>query len=44
MKDAVYHYAKVAAVMSRKSLGQWIEEAIMEKNDREFNSVYIEQK
>ena len=44
MKESVYHYAKVAAVMSRKSLGQWIEEAIMEKNDREFNLGENEQK
>ena len=42
VKDLVYHRAKVAAVISRKSLGQWIEEAIMEKHEREFNSGYNE--
>ncbi len=31
MKEELYHQARVAAVISRKSLGQWIEEAIAEK-------------
>ena len=31
MKEEVYHLARVASVISRKSLGQWIEEAITEK-------------
>ncbi len=35
MREDVYHQAKVAAVISQKSLGQWIEEAILEKVDRE---------
>ena len=35
MKEEVYHEARVAAVVSRKSLGQWIEEAIAEKLQRE---------
>ena len=35
MKEGIYHQAKVAAVMSRKSLGQWMEEAVIEKFQRE---------
>ena len=35
MREDVYHQAKVAAVVSRKSVGQWIEEAVMEKVHRE---------
>ena len=35
MKQDVYHQAKVAAVMSRKSLAQWLEDAIREKLARE---------
>lgn len=31
MNEEVYHEARVAAVMDRKPVGQWIEEAIMEK-------------
>ena len=30
-----YHQARVAAVTSKKSLGQWLEEAISEKLARE---------
>ena len=30
-----YHQARVAAVTSQKSLGQWLEEAISEKLARE---------
>lgn len=35
MREDVYHQAKVAAVVSRKSVGQWIEEAVLEKVRRE---------
>ena len=35
MTEDAYYQAKVAAVVSRKSLGQWIEEAILEKVERE---------
>jgi len=35
MKQDVYHQARVAAVISRKSLADWLEEAIREKLDRE---------
>ena len=38
MNEEVYHHARVAAVTSRKSLGQWLEEAIAEKLDREHRS------
>ena len=35
MKHEVHHQARVAAVMSRKTLAEWLEEAIREKLDRE---------
>ena len=35
IKDYVYHKARVAAVVSRKSLGQWLEGVILEKLDGE---------
>ena len=31
MKETIYHQARVAAVVARKSLGQWIEEAVLDK-------------
>jgi len=31
----ILHQARVAAVTRKKTLGQWLEEAIMEKIDRE---------
>jgi predicted HicB family RNase H-like nuclease len=31
----ILHQARVAAVTQRKTLGQWLEEAIVEKIDRE---------
>ena len=31
----ILHQARVAAVMQKKTLGRWLEEAIMEKVDRE---------
>ena len=31
----VFHQARVAAVTQRKTLGQWLEEAILEKVERE---------
>ena len=38
MNEEMYHHARVAAVTSRKSLGQWLEEAIAEKLEREHRS------
>ncbi|MFQ5872229.1 MAG: 3-hydroxyacyl-CoA dehydrogenase [Dehalococcoidia bacterium] len=38
MKEDTYHRAKVAAVIAKKSLGQWIEEAIAEKLNAEAAS------
>ncbi|MFQ5924755.1 MAG: hypothetical protein ACE5IE_02000 [Dehalococcoidia bacterium] len=35
IRPSVLHQAKVAAVTAKKSLGQWLEEAIMEKIERE---------
>ena len=35
MNEEKYHLARVAAVTSKKSLGQWLEEAIDEKLERE---------
>ncbi len=35
MREDIYHQAKVAAVVSRKSVGPWIEEAVAEKVRRE---------
>ena len=35
MKEDVYYRARVASVISRKSLGRWIEEAVEEKLGRE---------
>ena len=35
MDEGVYHQARVAAVISSKSLGQWIEEAVAEKLNNE---------
>ena len=35
MNEDLYHQARVAAVVARKSLGQWLEEAIYEKLSRE---------
>ena len=34
MREDVFHRAKVAAVISQKRLGQWVEEAILEKVHR----------
>lgn len=31
----VFHKAKVAAVSAKKTLGEWLEEAILEKIERE---------
>ena len=42
MRDSLYYQARVAAVTSRKSLGQWLEEAIVEKMDREPHVVSFE--
>ena len=33
--EDIYHQARVGAVTSKKSLGQWLEEAISEKLARE---------
>ena len=35
MKPDVLHQARVAAVTQKKFLGQWLEEAIVEKVERE---------
>lgn len=35
MNEEIYHLARVASVTSKKSLGQWLEEAIVEKLQRE---------
>jgi hypothetical protein len=35
MREEAYHQARVASVIAKKSLGQWIEEAIFEKLNRE---------
>jgi predicted HicB family RNase H-like nuclease len=35
MNEEAYHQARVAAVTAKKSLGQWLEEAISEKLERE---------
>ena len=35
MRADVYHRARVAAVVAQKSLGQWVEEAIVEKVERD---------
>ena len=31
IREEAYHLARVAAVTSKKSLGQWLEEAIVQK-------------
>ena len=36
--EEAYHQARVGAVTSKKSLGQWLEEAIREKLAREETS------
>ena len=35
MNEGMYHQARVAAVMSRRGLGEWLEEAIREKLERD---------
>jgi len=35
IRPSVLHQARVAAVIRKKTLGQWFEEAIIEKIDRE---------
>jgi len=35
MNPDVLHQAKIAAVIQKKTLGQWLEEAIAEKIERE---------
>ena len=35
IRPSVLHQARVAAVIQKKTLGQWLEEAIVEKIDRE---------
>ncbi len=42
MREDIYHQAKVAAVVSRKSVGQWIEEAVAEKVHREATHPLLE--
>jgi hypothetical protein len=38
MREEAYHQARVAAVTAKKSLGEWIEEAVFEKLEREQRS------
>lgn len=38
MDQGAYHQARIASVSSKKSLGQWLEEAIAEKLHREQQS------
>jgi len=38
MNEEAYHQARVASVSSKKSLGQWLEEATAEKLQRERHS------
>ena len=35
VRPSIVHQARIAAVIQRKTLGQWLEEAIIEKVDRE---------
>jgi len=35
IRPTVLHQARVAAVTQKKSMGQWLEEAILEKIERE---------
>jgi len=35
IRPTVLHQARVAAVIQKKSMGQWLEEAILEKIERE---------
>ncbi|HEU0020754.1 MAG TPA: hypothetical protein VFR55_03655 [Dehalococcoidia bacterium] len=35
INEEAYHQARIASVSSKKSLGQWLEEAILEKLHRE---------
>ena len=35
MNPEVLHQARVAAVIQKKTMGQWLEEAILEKIERE---------
>ena len=35
IRPSVLHQARVAAITQKETLGQWLEEAIMEKIDRE---------
>ncbi len=35
INEDAYHQARIAAVMSKKNIGQWLEEAISEKLARE---------
>ena len=42
MREEIYHQAKVAAVVSPKSVGQWIEEAVAEKVRRDATHPLLE--
>ena len=43
MDREVLHKARIASVTQKKTLGQWLEEAIMEKIEREQKSNQEEQ-
>ena len=34
IKESAYHQARIAAVTSKRSIGEWLEEAIEEKLER----------
>ena len=41
MNEEAYHQARVASVSAKKSLGQWLEEAIREKLHREQKASHV---
>ncbi len=43
VKPDILHEARVAAVIQKKTLGQWLENAILEKIEREKKSNQEEQ-
>ncbi len=41
MTEEAYHRARVAAVLSQQTLGQWLEEAVAERFEREAAPVLL---
>ena len=41
MTQEAYHRARVAAVLSQQTLGQWLEEAVAERFEREAAPVLL---